>query len=118
MNVLYALLIILLISLCETAEPCTDGVDAADAASCHNRDKPEEGGRCCYHNEQYYSSGTMHVEKKCHPMKKNDFEKFVSIYKSKKNGITALGGSIDTLEWNCSSNYLYISLLSLMVLIL
>ena len=114
MKTLYALLIILLVSLCKS-EACQG--DAKDAADCHGRDKGE-GEKCCYHNEKYYLSGIMHEEKTCNLMKKDEFEKFVSIYKSKKSGITSNGGSIDTLEWNCSSNYIYISILSLIILLL
>ena len=60
----------------------------------------------------------MEDKKTCELMTKEQFEKFVPIYKSKKSGITSNGGSVDTLEWNCSSNYLYISLLSLIILLL
>ena len=55
-----------------------------------------------------------------------DYEKYskeyvksnFSIYQSKKGGITSSGNSIGKFGVDCSSNYLYISLLSLMVLLL
>ena len=48
MKTLYALLIILLLSLCK-AEICIG--EARDAADCHGRNKTE-GQRCCYHYEK------------------------------------------------------------------
>ena len=30
-----------------------------------------------------------------------------------KGDITSNGGSVDTLEWNCSSNYIYIIILKI-----
>ena len=115
MKTLYSLLIILLVSLCKE-EQCGIKSEAKDAADCHNRTKGE-GERCCYHNEKFYLNGDIHEEKTCNLMTKDQFEKFVSAYKSKKSYISSNGGSIDTLEWNCSANYIYISLLSLIILL-
>ena len=124
MKALHALLIVLLISLYNAVvnEPCDpDGKTTTapnELKDCKDRTLPTGYARCCYHYEKYFSGGKFTDRKYCRAFKQTEFEKFVSIYKSRKGDITSNGGSIDTLEWNCSSNYIYISLLSLMIFLL
>ena len=60
----------------------------------------------------------MYEGKECMPMEQKTYDNFLDIYKSLKGSISASGGSYEKLEWDCSSNYLYISLLSLIILLL
>lgn len=121
MKVLHILLICLLVSLYKAANDevfCGSGDDPAQASDCHKRKLTTDYAKCCYEYNKYYTNGKMTDTKKCVPFKQNEMDNFVSIYKSMKGNINENGGSIDKLEWNCSSNYLYISLLSLMIFLL
>ncbi len=117
MKGLYVLLALLLFSLHEANTPCESDPKPEKNDQCKDREKGADE-RCCYKYEKYYEGGTMKEHKFCQIFKKDEFDNFPKIYKSRKNGITSNGGSVDTLEWYCSSNYLFISLLSLMVLLL
>ena len=121
MKVFHIFLIILSASLYNAADEISCGSNepkATKASDCHSRKVSKEGAKCCYHNYKYYLDGDLKEEQICQEEKKGNVENFVPVYKSKKGYIIAKGGSIDKYDMDCSSNYLYISLLSLMILLL
>ena len=117
MKVLYALLIALLISIYK-AEKCK-GSKPNQPSDCHNREKSIENQyKCCYVYQKYFLMGTLEKTKSCNPVTENEFNNVKDLIKTMKEGIEKMGGIFETLDFDCSSNYLYISLLSLIVFLL
>jgi len=116
MKALYALLIILLLSINKT-EKC-QGSEPTQASSCHSRDKTGNEFRCCYVNQKYYLMGTLEKGKFCQAVTKSEFDNINDLVKSLKAGVEKMGGIFEIFEIDCSSNYLYISLLSLIIFLL
>jgi hypothetical protein len=117
MKVLYALLIILLVSIYK-AEKCK-GSEPNQAIDCHYREKSVENQyKCCYIYQKYFLLGTLEISKSCTPVTLDEFNNIKDLIKTLKEGIEKMGGIFDTLVFDCSSNYLYISLLSLMIILL
>ena len=121
MKVFHIFLIILSASLYNAADEISCGSKepkATKASDCHSRKVSKEGNKCCYVNYKYYQNGDVEEGQICKEEKKVNVDNFIPAYKSKKGNIIAAGGSIDKFDVDCSSNYLYISLLSLMILLL
>ncbi len=119
MKALHVLLIILLAYLYNAAESCsTIGTEATQASDCKDRTLPNGYAKCCFSNVKYYLSGNMLEGKICIAKTQKFYDNFVPIFKSAKKNIEVNGGSIDVYEMDCSTNYLYISLLSLIIFLL
>lgn len=122
MKALNVLLIVLLLSLYNALQEeysCEDFLHKPTQASdCHGRKKDDGYIKCCYQYNKYYSGGSLKEEKKCVQYNQTQMDGFVATYKSMKGNIESNGGSYEKLDWNCSSNYIYISLLSLMIFLL
>ena len=116
MKAIYALLTILLVSLYYCAEQC-GSTKPTKASDCHGLAVTDDD-KCCYHNYKYFQGGEMQNGTLCKERTKLDFDNMGKIIKSAKGNIETNGGRIDTYEYNCSSQYLYISLLSLMIFLL
>ena len=120
MKLLHALLIILLAYL-YNADPCTDKEDPTKAGDCTGLEVDKEKGyiKCCYYNKRYFVSGKLAENTtKCVHKKQVAYDDLYKEEKSLKGAIKASGGVIDSLIVDCSSNYLYISLLSLIIFLI
>ena len=119
MKVLHVLLIILLVSIYKAQKCNSTDPKPEQPKDCYNRDKSiDNQHRCCYIYEKYFLMGGLEKGKSCTPLTKIEFNNIKDVIKSYKEAIEKMGGIIDTFEINCFSNYLYISLLSLMMLLL
>ena len=117
MKVLYILLISLSITLYK-AEKC-NGSKPSQPSDCYNREKSdEEEYKCCYIYKKYYSKGQLEKIQSCASLTKIEFDNIKDIMKSFRAGIEKIGGIIEAYEIDCSSNYLYISLISIMIFLL
>ena len=117
MNVLYALLIIFLVSIYKS-ENCDSEVKPKQASDCHNRDKGKDDYKCCYVVEKYTLMGKLTDRITCSSLDEDEYNNIKQIIKSMKQGVEKMGGKFETYDIDCSSNYLFISLLLLMILLL
>jgi hypothetical protein len=118
MKVLFVLLISILVSLYK-AEKCDSDAKPKEASDCHNLDKSVDNQyKCCYVYEKYFLMGSLEKGKLCHPVTQIEFNNIKDVIKSYKDAIEKMGGILDTYNIDCSSNYLFISLLLLMILLL
>ena len=117
MNFLHYFLIILLVSLYK-AENCTSIAIPTQPSDCHKREKNFGDVRCCYTFEKYTFMGTYVDRKSCSSLDQEEFDNVKLLIKSLKQGVEKMGGKFENYEIDCSSNYLYISLLSLMIFLL
>ena len=118
MKVLFVLLISILVSLYK-AEKCNSTVVPNQVSDCHNRDKSIDNQyKCCYVYEKYFLMGSLEKGKSCTPVTQIEFNNIKDVIKTYKEAIEKMGGILDTYDIDCSSNYLFISLLLLMILLL
>ena len=119
MKTLHALLIILLVSLYKANEKCNSTVKPSQASDCNNREKNTDSDyRCCYIYQKYTIMGSIVEGKSCSGVTKTEFDNIKDVIKSLKDGIEKMGGKFDTFDIDCSSGYLYISLLSFVLFLL
>ena len=115
MKVMYSLLIIILASLCKAIDEkpkyCSQwrGDDAPhEPSDCFNlwinESRTTEDYKCCYETRQYYYKGEYYNSTRCVNLEKVEYDTLIPRVKS----------GVDY----CSSNYLYISLLSLIIFLL
>ena len=74
--------------------------------------------KCCYENHKYFEEGKFRNISRCTGYSKEDYDHLDKLIKSKKRYLESIGGIIEHYEVNCSSKYLYISLLSLIIFLL
>jgi len=127
MKALYTLLIFLLISLfiAQYTKPyCNDLRQVNNPYACFdaNLSYPYSYGqsyyKCCYVNQKYYEQDDFVNISRCTGYSKEDYDRLDKLVKSKKGYLNSIGGIIEHYEVNCSSKYLYISLLSLIIFLL
>ncbi len=110
------LIVVLFISLAslsfavENIQYCEDHISPADKNVCHNSTKKETTHRCCY--EYYKVSGMSYSN--CLALTKADFDDFKNYMKNKESGIA----NVKEYSLDCSSEYITISILSLILLLL
>ena len=74
--------------------------------------------KCCYETKRYYFKGSYTNETRCVPLTREEYDTIPLRVKSGINYYKSMGGIPDRYELNCSSNYLYLSLLSLIIFLL
>ncbi len=116
MKVIYALLIILLESLYK-AQNCTSA-KPNKASDCTNLKADNGEFRCCYRVEKYIYMDNYIDEKSCTSLSKEEFDSVNLLIKSLRQYIEKMGGKFETYDIDCSSKYLYISLILLMIFLL
>ena len=116
MNTLSLLLVIILVSLCKSESVCTLTVPMK-AKDCYNLAVEKNEYKCCYFHQIYTQKGKFHNDTLCEGVKEADYNNMVNKVKSEIGYIKSQGGVIEAYEIDCSSNYLYISLLLLIVLL-
>ena len=116
MNALSSLLVLILVSLCKSESVCSLTVPT-QAKDCYNLTVEKNEYKCCYSRQEYTQEGKYHNHTRCEGVKEADYNNMGNRIKSLIGYIKSQGGIIQTYEMNCSSNYLYISLLSLIVLL-
>ncbi len=117
MKALYALLIILLLSLYK-AETCLDTTKPSKASECNSRTLESNQYRCCY---LYMKATVMSVtseNKKCLPVTEAEYLNIKQLITTTKEMAEKTGVKIDKIDIDCSSSYLYISLLALIIFLL
>ena len=113
MKAIYALLIFLLVSRYK-AEKCK-GSTPTIPSDCYNREKNAGDVRCCYVYEKYTFIGSFVDQKSCFSLSQDEFDNINLMIKSLKQGVEKMGGKFEAYDIDCSSNYLYISLLLLII---
>ena len=130
MKILYTILIIILASLYKADDSrfkyCSQWTRTyapSQPSDCHNlwineTFTPGYYYKCCYVAKQYYFNGNFHNETSCTPVTKEYYDTLIPRVKSELDFYKISGSVIDKFVTDCSSNYLYISLLSLIIFLL
>ena len=119
MKTFHILLIILLLSLYNAEEECYSRVVPTKPSDCHTRTKStEDQYRCCYIYEKYYVQEHFTESKHCQSVNQDYYNHIIGYKESRKGYWKSQGGVVEEFVYDCYSNYLYKSLLSLIVLLL
>ena len=120
MKVLHYLLFAILASQYLSQRFCTD-VNPKRAEDCHNALKESEGLKfpyCCFATYQFTLQGRLYDENVCAPATKAMFNKFSKLYDIAKKSAEELNINDLSLDVNCNSKYLVISILSMLLFLL
>ena len=118
MKALYALLIILLLSLYKAETTCTDTTKPSKASECNSRTLETNQYRCCF---LYMKATVMSItseNQKCLPVTQTEYLNIKQVITTTKEMAEKTGVKIDKIDIDCSSSYLYISLLALIIFLL
>lgn len=122
MKSLYVLLIFLLVPLyhAEDILYCEDMKDPVGIKDCNYLPLRKGYGyyKCCYIRRKIYSDGNFANYTACEPFSRDAYEHLPKVVKSLRDYIKSQGGIIENFEFDCPSNYLYLSLLSFMIFLL
>ena len=117
MKALYALLIILLLSLYK-AETCLATTKPSKASECNSRTLETNQYKCCYLYVKVTAMSITSEDKKCLPVTQAEYDNIKQVITTTKEMAEKTGVKIDKIDIDCSSSYLYISLLALIIFLL
>lgn len=117
MKALYALLIILLLSLYK-AETCTASTKPSKASECNSRTLETNQYKCCYLYVKATFMSVTSEDKKCLPVTQAEYDNIKEVINKSKEMAEKTGVKVDKIDIDCSSSYLYISLLALIIFLL
>ena len=119
MKAIYILLTIFLISL-SICEKCADKKNPSSVSDCQGLELNSGEVACCYIYEEYTLMGEKTTERHCEGASKSEYENTDLFEDFFKELIEGFGGKVDKINIQCpnSANYIFISLLSLIILLL
>ena len=117
MKIFHALLITLIVSVYNAVDKCS-GVKGEKAGDCQNLEIDSAHYKCCYAHSKVTIMGQTQEKKECQQITKTEYDNIKDEIKKAKEQIEKMGGKVDTFDIDCNSNYLYISLLSLIIFLL
>ena len=94
------------------------GQPAEDDDYCHNLALPSDAFRCCYREIEYDNKGTSIEAKDCQPLTKDQYDDIPGYISEGEEELRKKGYTDIKLSVDCNSNYVKISLLSLILLFL
>ena len=118
MKAIYILLTIFLISQ-NICEKCSDKKNPSSVSDCRGLELDSGDVRCCYVYEEYTLMGEKTTERHCVGATQNEYDNIDLIEDFYEELIEGLGGKVEEIDIDCHSvNYLFTSLLSLIILLL
>ena len=109
MKTLYVLLVLTLIAQCLSTK-CGDAPKPSKAEDCNNRELDSGEYRCCFYEYEVKGFGEM---KACGAVTKEQYDD-IDDYIDKNEDL--LGDTVEDFSIDCGSNYIVISILSLILL--
>ena len=113
MKALYALLVILLISHYKS-EKCNSQTIPSKVKDCLDRDLEKGGYKCCMMNIEIKEGVEGNNKTYCVSLEKSNYEDIVGFMKKELNGLNVT--TIKDAKINCGSSYIFVSILSLILL--
>ena len=118
MKGLHIVLAIILVALYNAAEKCTDIFTPSKASECNSLKVDDGFYKCCYMHSKISIGEVLHEAKICTEINKTSYDNIKDFVAEYKKEIEKTGSKVSSFDVDCSSKYLYISLLSLMVLLI
>ncbi len=114
---LFLLLVILLISYSYQSE-CDDKEEGAKKAKDCKDLKVDVGMyKCCYVKSEGEYNGEKEKGEGCAEIDEKNYNRIKDYIKEMEDGVKKFGGKLDVKKFDCSSNYLLFSIMSLIILL-
>ena len=119
MKTLFILIFFFLISQ-NVGEKCDDKQNAKSISDCKGLELTTGDVACCFVDEKYTMFGEENIVKKCMGATKEQSENITLLKEKERKDIEDEGfdGRVEYINITCENNYLFISLLSLIVILL
>ena len=119
MKSLYAIIFFLLISL-SMSEKCDDKQNPSSISDCKGLELTTGDSVCCFMDEKYTMFDEEHIKKSCIGATKAESENTTLIKEAERKMIEdeSFGGKVEYINVNCKSNYLFTSLMTLIIVLL
>ena len=108
-------LILIVLNSQKEWEICS-GPSAEDDAYCHSLALSSDAFRCCYREIKYNNRGTSIEAQDCQPLTKDQYDDIPGYISDGEEELREKGYTDIKLSVDCNSNYVKISLLSLILL--
>ena len=120
MKFLFVLLIIHLVSLykAQSVLYCQNMPNPVRGKDCYYLTISTGDYKCCFIKMKFFINGDFVNQTACSPIDRHYYDNLDKMAKTQKAAIKKMGGIIESFDIDCSSNYLYIPLLSLMLFLL
>ena len=118
MKGLHIVLAIILVALYNAAEKCTDIFTPSKASECNSLKVDDGFYKCCYVYTKISIAEVSRESKSCTEIDKTNYDNIKDFVKKSKEEMEKTGAKVSSFDIDCSSKYLYISLLLLMVLLI
>ena len=117
---LFLLLAVLLVQYKCDDKICDDDetVGASGVKDCENLKLDDDEYKCCFMEAEYKENGQKQTKKACIPLTKHDYDEIKDYIKGEEEDLEESGYSDVDISVDCDSNYIMISLLSLILLFL
>ena len=113
----FLLLAILLISFSYQSE-CSEKESAKDKKDCNSLNVTASSNKCCYVHSKGHEKGEKDEEYKyCEEITEEIYNRIKDFIKDAEKAAKDAGGKLDVKKFDCSSNYLLISIMSLILLL-
>ena len=113
---IFLLLAILLISFSNQSE-CTDKKGAKNKKDCNSLKISDDAYKCCYTHVKGEEGGVKIDVEGCSEIEKKDYDRIKDYISEMEKEAKDEGGKLEVKKFDCSSNYLLISIMSLILLL-
>ena len=73
---------------------------------------------CCFRDFNITINGKTQVVKDCYPLTQKQYDNLDQVIEQAKTNVISAGGTVDKYVLDCNSNYIIISMLTLLLLFL
>ena len=113
---LFLLLVILLISYSYQSE-CEDKKSAKKAKDCKDLKVDDGMYKCCYVKAEGEYNGKKEKGEYCEEIDETNYNRIKDYIKDREDGAKKFDSKLDIKKFDCSSNYLLFSIMSLIILL-
>ena len=101
-------------------ERCDDNQNAKNISDCKGLELISGYAACCFADEKYTMFGEENIVKKCMGATKEQSENITLLKEEERKSIENEGfdGQVEYININCENNYLFISFLTLIIILL
>ena len=117
MKAIYILLTIIFISQ-SICEKCSDKSNPKSYSDCKGLEVDTGDQYCCYVYGEYELNGKTETDRSCYSASKSEYDNIDSIEDLYEDLVKAMGGKVEEISIECPANYIFISLLSFLIILL
>ena len=117
MKAIYILLTIIFISQ-SICEKCSEKTNPQSYSDCKGLEVDEGDMYCCYVYEKIEYKGRTETDRTCYSASKAEYDNIDAIEDLYEDLVKDVGGEVEEISIECPANYIFISLLSFIIILL